>query len=149
MDEPIPEPDLIDSRLKLRLWLFLLIAVGMIIAIGYEIYEGEIGPFLAVLGVAIGVAAGYVFGRLWSVRWHPEKAKVVSELDLIGGIALAVYFALDYERDWIFGHFIHGPALGAFTLALLAGALFGRFLGMRISIVRVLAGRKRRKRVVR
>ncbi|MEJ0053904.1 MAG: hypothetical protein WDN10_04255 [bacterium] len=131
---------LVDRGLRIRLGLFLLISLIILAFIGKDVWQGDIGLPLAGLGLLLGTGIGVLLGRLLTIRWHETRERVVSELDVVGGIGIALYIAAELSRNWIFGHFIHGPALGAFTLALLAGALFGRFLGMRMSIVRVLRG---------
>jgi hypothetical protein len=142
MSDTDTAPELIDRKLKIGLAVFLVISLIMLGFIARDVWEGDIGILLALIGVLLGTLVGVILGRLLNIRWRADKARVVSELDVVGVLAIIAYIALDLSRTWIFGHFIQGPALGAFTLALLAGALFGRFIGMRISITRVLASRR-------
>lgn len=65
-----------------------------------------------------------------TLKWHPSEEKVISQLDVIGTIVITLYIALEIGKTWIFGHWLQGPTLSAFTLALLGGMLGGRFLGM-------------------
>ncbi len=129
----------VSRRLRVRLGIFVGIAVVIAAFIVRDVALGVLSWWLALLALLIGIVLGYALGRLWNVKVHPDSQEVVSGIDAVGGIAIALYVAFDLSREWIFGHWIHGPALSAFTLAILSGALFGRFLGMRRSIRRLLA----------
>ena len=129
----------VSRTLRTRLTLFLVIGIAIFAFILYDVFDGVLTPSLAVLAIVIGGVIGFFLGRVRSVKRHEKTNEIVSELDIAGIIAIIVYIAFDVSRDWIFGHFIQGPALSAFTLAILSGALFGRFLGMRVSINRLLA----------
>lgn len=133
--------NLLSSKLRWRLRIFLAIAVVILGFIVLDVWHGDLSWYLALLALAIGVGVGIVLGRLLTVKWHETEERVVSEMDIAGGVAIALYIAFDLSRDWIFGHWLSGPALAAFTLAILSGALFGRFIGMLISAGRVIEAR--------
>lgn len=128
----------VSRRLRTRLSLFLVIGIAILCFILYDVFDGALPYWLAVVALAIGGAVGFLLGRVRSVKRHEKTNEIVSELDVAGIAAIVLYIAFDASRDWIFGHWIQGPALSAFTLAILSGALFGRFLGMRMSINRLL-----------
>jgi hypothetical protein len=128
----------IEKKLLIRLYIFLIISILLVIYIVHEIYRGNIFWLLAVTGICFGGVAGIVLGRFMGVTWHEEKEKVISKLDVVGAIAIVLFITLDLSREWIFGHWIQGVSLSVFTLCVLAGALFGRFLGMRYKVLHIL-----------
>lgn len=128
----------IEKTLFYRLYLFLGIAFLLLVYVVREIWVGDIFWITAVLGVALGVGIGAILGSYMGVAWHEAKSKVISKLDIAGAVALGLFITIDISREWIFGHWIHGVTLSVFTLCFLAGALFGRFLGMKTSVMRIL-----------
>jgi len=128
----------LDNRLKNRLRIFLAITVALLLYVARLIIIGDITLKLALLGIAVGIAIGYPVGRLMTIVWREKDGKAVYQLDVIGIIALACFVGLDLSREWIFSHWLSGPILTAFTLCLLAGGIFGRFLGMGRSVKQVL-----------
>lgn len=120
--------------------MFIFLAIGIVIIgfVGYDVLMNELTWWLAILAVLIGLGLGYMLGRAGRIRWHETEEKVVSEIDVIGIVAIVLYVLLRIGGAWIFGHFLSGLALSTFTLALLGGALLGRFLGTQHSIKNVL-----------
>ncbi|HVX91440.1 MAG TPA: hypothetical protein VHC20_07575 [Candidatus Paceibacterota bacterium] len=129
----------VSRRLRARMQIFLAIGAVILAFIAHDVFDRVLPFWLAAVALLIGGALGYVLGRIRTVKRHETTNEIVSEMDLIGGAAIAAYVVFDLSREWIFGHFIQGPALSAFTLAILSGALFGRFFGLRVSINRILA----------
>jgi len=71
---------------------------------------------------------------MFIIHWHDERAKVVSRFDTIGIFVMLLYVAFSVSRTWLFGHWIHGSVLTAFTYSILAGVMIGRIIGMRLKI---------------
>jgi len=117
--------------------MFLLIMTIMCGIVVYDVVTAVIG-WLALAGIAVGVALGYVVGYLSELRWHEETSKVIGRMDKVGGVALALYMLFSFSRRWIFGHWIHGPALTAFSFSIVMGVMLGRFLSTRTKIIRIL-----------
>lgn len=128
----------IDKKLIFRLRMFLLILTAMCGIVIYDVVTEAIGWLLVLTGIAVDVVLGYAVGYLSEVRWHEETSKVIGRMDKIGGVALALYMLFSISRRWIFGHWIHGPALTAFSFSIVLGVMLGRFLSTRIKIVRIL-----------
>lgn len=128
----------IDKKLIFRLRMFLLILTAMCGIVIYDVVTEAIGWLLVLTGIAVGVVLGYAVGYLSEVRWHEETSKVIGRMDKIGGVALVLYMLFSISRRWIFGHWIHGPALTAFSFSIVLGVMLGRFLSTRIKIVRIL-----------
>jgi hypothetical protein len=59
--------------------------------------------------------------------------------DTLGFFVLLLYMAFSVSRTWLFGHWIHGSVLTAFTYSILAGVMLGRIVGMRLKIKNILA----------
>ncbi|HVW71649.1 MAG TPA: hypothetical protein VHB93_00670 [Candidatus Paceibacterota bacterium] len=131
----------VSRRLRTRMQIFLAIGAVILAFIAHDVLDQVLSFWLAVGALVIGGVFGYFLGRLLTVKRHESTNEVVSQMDFIGGLAIAAYVVFDISREWIFGHWIQGPALSAFTLAILSGALFGRFFGLRVSINRILENR--------
>jgi hypothetical protein len=128
----------VAPKLKNRLWIFFGIAVVIAGFILYDVVSGTLAWWLALLGLAAGAVIGAVLGRMVTIVWHETEEHVISQLDTAGYIAIGLYIAFAVSREWIFGHWLHGTALTAFTLAVASGLLFGRFIGMLASVRRVI-----------
>ncbi|MCE8429881.1 MAG: hypothetical protein J5U19_16020 [Candidatus Methanoperedens sp.] len=96
----------------------------------YEVLEGIIGIELALGGFFLGLFLGFIATRMFIIHWHEERAKVVSRFDTIGIFVMLLYIAFSASRTWLFGHWIHGSVLTAFTYSILAGVMIGRIVGM-------------------
>ncbi len=120
--------------LKIRLAYFAVIFFVMISLISYNVFENEIGIFLASVGFLIGIGIGIATGRISSVHWHPENKKVVSRMDKMGVSFLLPYLLFTLFRERILEHWFRGVLLTAFTSSLIAGIMLGRigFLIFRI-----------------
>jgi hypothetical protein len=128
----------VSRKLRIRLGIFLLISIVIAAIIVRDVVIGDLAWWLAALGIIVGVAAGTPLGRLLTIKWHETEEHAFSEMDIAGGIGIALYIALEVSRNWLLGHWVSGVALSTLSLAFLAGALFGRYLGIRISVSRVL-----------
>ncbi len=128
----------LEGSLSRRLMVFFIITFVLSIVVFYDIFEGYISTLLASAGFAIGVMIGLLAGRMFIIFWHPETEKVVSRLDKIGIVILALYILLEVGRKWVFGHWLHGAELNAFGLAILTGLLLGRLLSMAMKIKKIL-----------
>lgn len=124
----------VDTKLRVQLGIFFLISFILLGVVANDVLHGYAIWWMALIGVAVGLGIGYALGRLVNVRWHDTEEKVITQMDTIGAIALGVYILLAVGRGWLLGHFFTGVALTAITYAVLAGALLGRYLGMRFSI---------------
>ncbi len=131
----------IDRFLFLRLYLFFFFAIALFIYVIREIIIGDIGILSAIMGVSFGFALGGILGRLMGIEWDDKKSKVVSRIDVVGAFALLSFILLDIYREWIFGHWFSGLTLSLVTLCFLSGAILGRFVGMKTSIMYVLKER--------
>jgi len=121
---------------KLRRLAVVLIIISAII--GYDVLKSYINPLLAVAGIALGFYLGSFVGRYSNIHWHEETSKVISRLDRISIVILVLYLAFSFSKKWIFGHWIHGLTLTAFSFSIAAGVMAGRILTMRKQIREIL-----------
>ncbi|MES2930717.1 MAG: hypothetical protein V4665_02955 [Patescibacteria group bacterium] len=130
----------IDKSLRRRLNMFIVIFVALLGFILYDVVTHDFNPFLIIGGFVFGLAVGYAAGRMFHISWHEETAKVVARLDRIGIIILILYIGFSIARRWIFGLWLHGPVLTAFTFTFATGAILGRIMMMSKNIKSVLSG---------
>ncbi|HEV7121242.1 MAG TPA: hypothetical protein VGN56_00280 [Candidatus Paceibacterota bacterium] len=126
-------------RLHTRQRMFQAIAGILLLFILYELYIGTIRWWLALIAIAIGLVLGFIMGRLVRVRWDDEAQRVVTQMDVIGVIVIVAYIAVAFLRNYLLGQWLTGAALTAASLSLAAGLLYGRYLGMRRSIQKVIS----------
>ena len=129
----------IDRKLIFRIRIFYVIGIILTGLMLYEVLEGIIGIELSLVGFLLGLYLGFIATRMFIIHWHEERAKVVSRLDTIGIIIMLFYVAFSASRTWLFGHWIHGSVLTAFTYSILAGIMIGRIVGMRLKIKNILS----------
>jgi hypothetical protein len=134
-----PAKKYIDRKLIFRIRIFYLIAIILTGLMLYDVLEGIIGIELSIGGFLLGLLLGFIATRMFIIHWHDEKAKVVSRFDTIGIFVMLLYVAFSASRTWLFGHWIHGSVLTAFTYSILAGVMIGRIVGMRLKIKNILS----------
>jgi hypothetical protein len=137
----IVSKEFVDKKLIFRLRMFAVIFTIMIGIISYDVINGIIGILLALSGIAMGLIIGYIKGHLSNITWHPERNKVITQIDTIGIITLIIYLSFSLSKKWIFGHWIHGPALTAFSFSTVSGIMAGRVFSMRFQIKDILKER--------
>lgn len=138
MDTEIDQNKHIDKKLLRRARMLVAILVIMTGILIYEVYISHISALLLIFGIILGLAVGFLAGRMFSIEWHEEKRKVIGRLDMIGGIVLALYIIFSIARHWIFEHWLDGAVLSAFTICFIEGAMLGRILSMRFNIRKIL-----------
>lgn len=129
----------IDRKLIFRIRIFYVIGIILTGLMLYEVLEGIIGIELSIGGFLVGLFLGFIATRMFIIHWHEEKAKVVSRFDSIGIVVMLLYVAFSASRTWLFGHWIQGSILTAFTYSILAGVMIGRLVGMRLKIKNILS----------
>ena len=134
----IVSKEFVHKKLIFKLRMFVLIFTIMTGIIIFDIAEDVISIPLAITGFALGLIVGFTLGYLSNIFWHPETGKVVTQLDMVGFVILAVYISFSISRNWLFGHWIHGPALTAFCFSIASGVTLGRFLSTRFQIKDIL-----------
>jgi len=138
MDIKLDPKEHVDKKLLRRLKMLALIVFVMASLLVYDVITSRINILFVIIGIIIGVGIGIIVGRMFSIEWHVEESKVISRLDLIGGIILIVYIVLSIFRHWIFAHWFTGAILSAFTISFAEGVMIGRILSLRFFIKKVL-----------
>lgn len=132
----------VHKRLLSQLVIFAVIGVVMFGIVAYDIWTAIITIPLSILGIGIGVGAGFIVGKFYRIRWHEETQKVVTGLDRFGVIVIIIYIGFSIFRSQIFGKFVHGPALTAIGFASAGGVMMGRFAAIADNINKVLKKQK-------
>ena len=138
MDSPIIPRRHVDRTLFVRLVIFFAIAVVMTSLVFHDVLASELPLWVALVGFLGGLAIGYILSHMFKVTWNRRKKKAVMTLDVAGVSALLLYFALRFGENAVLGEWFSGEALSTVSLAVFAGALLGRFLGLHISVEKLV-----------
>lgn len=103
----------------------------------YEIMAGIVTFPLAILGILIGIFLGFITARMFHLSWDENAKKIVSRLDVFGGVILVFYLIFALLRGKIVEYFIHGPAVGGVSLSIVTGIMIGRVFGTRGKIMKI------------
>ncbi len=76
--------------------------------------------------------------KMHNISWDAEMNRAVTRMDRFGIIILVVYLIFSISRRWIFGHWLQGYGLTAFSLSVGAGGMLGRLYTTRQKIRQVL-----------
>lgn len=128
----------IHEKLIRRLKIFIIMFVGMLGFIVYDVIRHGFDPLIIICGFILGIIIGALAGRMFNIQWHKETEKVVANLDTGGIIILVIYIAFSIFRQNILGVWIHGPVLATFSFSLATGAILGRILSINVRIRNVL-----------
>lgn len=128
----------IDKKLQRSLRIYFIISLILIGVISFEIITGVVKIEFALIGIAIGVFLGFFTARMYHISWDHDAKQIVSKLDKFGGIILVLYIILAFSRKIIISYFIHGPAVGGVSIAIVTGIMVGRVLGTRGKIIQIL-----------
>lgn len=133
----------VDRQLLARQVIFFVVVAVIIGIIINNVIDGVLGINLAIFGFALMTIIGIGLSRIFYILWHPEKKKVVFRLDTFGIILLILYLFIEYEREWVFKHWLSGDELNAFVLLVFGGLLLGRFIGTTMKINNILIERNK------
>ncbi len=129
----------LDKKLARRMRILTIILCVMTGVLVYNMYISHIRFLLVFLGVVLGCIVGFLAGRMFLIKWREEDSKIISNIDLLGGIVLAIYITVSIARSWIFAHWFKGLILTSFTFSFIEGAMIGRLLSMRFNIKKILS----------
>ena len=123
--------DKVHVRLKRRIVLFLGISVVMTgISIFHIIRDGA-SILHTIVGIVIGLIIGLSVSRIFIISWDGKAGQVISKFDAVGIILLVMYIVFEIFRTKIVGYFVNRHSVFAVSFAILAGIMYGRFLGIR------------------
>ncbi|MGH7204213.1 MAG: hypothetical protein ACREHC_07255 [Candidatus Levyibacteriota bacterium] len=132
----------LHRRVLFQLIIFALISLVMLGIVGFDVLRGELSTILALGGLLLGLIVGYLAGRMFAIKWHEETQKVIIGLDRTGIIVIVLYVAFRFFGKQLFGEFLHGETLTAFTFSSLGGIMIGRLMSMYNSVVKILQEQK-------
>jgi ABC-type amino acid transport system permease subunit len=116
----------LDSKMKIRLRIYSLVAIVLLIFIAYEVSRGKITIQLAILGIIIGLIIGSILGRVFRLDWDEANSKVTGYIDGIGALLIILYIIFLLTE-------IHYLATDL-VLSVFAGVMLGRVLITRHNI---------------
>ena len=132
----------IHPKLGRTLRLSLLIAAVMFAVALYDAIRDGANPLWVAGGLVIGLAIGLILSRSHKISWSENDRQVTYALDALGIVLLLASVAVDVERERLVGLFTHGQSAAAMSMALLAGIMYGRFMGGAKAIGRTLREQK-------
>jgi hypothetical protein len=132
----------IDKKLRNRLRIYFVISIILIVVVVYEITSRLVPFTFALLGVGVGILLGIVTARMFHLSWNHDAKKIVSRLDIFGGVILMLYIIFAIFRSQIISYFIHGSAVGGVSISIVMGIMIGRVLGTRGKIIKILKEQK-------
>lgn len=132
----------IDKRLRFRLRIYFLIAAILIGILFFNVFRGSLRLDFGILGLLAGCGIGIISSRMFHISWSHDAKKVVSRLDMFGIGILILYILFEIFREKIVGYFTHDIQVGTVGFAVLAGIMFGRVLGTRGKIIKILKQQK-------
>ncbi len=127
-----------DKKLRFRLKIYFLISFAMLGVVIFEIITHAVTIPLAFVAIILGAVLGVIVARMFRISWNHDAKQVASQLDVFGIAILALYILFSIFRGRIVGYFIHGPAIGGFSMSLVAGVMIGRTIGTRGKIIKIL-----------
>lgn len=128
----------LDSRLRLRLTLYFIIAVVVLGIAIYHIIVDEVSTLYPLVFFGLGVGLGALVARMFRVSWDRGAKQAILHFDIYGALILALYILFALYRARLVEYFVHGPSLVATTLAFFAGTMIGRLIGIRGRIKEVM-----------
>lgn len=130
----------LHKRLWNRLIIYFIMSALLLGVTIFNTYKHNV-PFLpVVLALFIGIVPGMFLSRMFKISWDADAEHAISRLDVYGAVLLIIYIYIIFEifRDKIVGIFVPESIIGTVSFALLTGIIYGRFLGMRGTIIKIL-----------
>ncbi len=124
--------------LRWRLAIYLAVAISVGAFVIYDAYRNSIPGIFAAVGVFIGLCLGYAASRIHKIYWSDRASKVIARMDMLGIFILVVYLSFELHRRRIVGSFVGDADAAVTSFSILAGIMYGRVLGIRGNVVRVL-----------
>jgi hypothetical protein len=132
----------LDTKLKFRWYIYLIISVLLFLAVLYEIFTSRVSMTLAGGGLIIGLGIGVIAARMFLISWDKDAKKIISRLDLFGGVILAVYIVIAILRSKIIGEFVESDYVTGTSISVIAGIMIGRVFGTGHKITKILKEQK-------
>src|SRR5664279_5358280 len=98
----------LDKKLRFRIRMYFVISIILLGIVIYEIVLGKETGILSLIGLAVGSCIGILTARIFLLSWDKDAKKVISRLDVIGGIIIVFYIVLAIFRNKIIGQLVQG-----------------------------------------
>ncbi|MBC7913889.1 MAG: hypothetical protein H7Y07_07180 [Pyrinomonadaceae bacterium] len=128
----------VNKKLIFKLRRLAIVFIFITSIIFYDLFKGYINPLLAFAGIVSGILIGTLIGKFSNIYWHEETSKVISKWDKATIGILILYLLFSFSKRWIFGHWIKGASLTAFSFSLACGIMAGRIISIRKQIREIL-----------
>lgn len=128
----------LDKKLVFRLRMYFVISTVLFGIVLFEVLSGRVSFLLAMIGLIIGVTIGVIAARMFVLSWHHDAKKVISQLDTIGVVILALYIVFAIFRSKIIGEFVPASYVTGASLSVVSGIMIGRVFGTGQKIVSIL-----------
>jgi len=128
----------IDKKLKFRLRIYLAISLVLLGIVLFDIFTNRVTPFLAAIGLSIGLIVGVLTARMFILSWDKDAKKVISRLDIIGILIIVVYIGISIFRGRVIGYFVQGSYVTGTSFAVITGMMIGRVFGTGQKIMAIL-----------
>lgn len=132
----------IHPKLLRSLRIYFIVSLIVLILVIYDMFRDHANPLLVLLGLIVGIVVGKMFTRIYKISWDDTGGNVIQNMDIYGIILIILYIAFDLSREHLVEIFIHDGSVASVSLALLAGAFYGRVLGSIKVIRRVIRDEK-------
>lgn len=131
----------LHKYLRIRLGIYLGISASVGAFVVYNAVRNTIPGIFAVVGVVIGLAIGFAASRIHKISWDEKVSKAIARVDAFGVVVLILYILFEIFREKIVGRFVDEADVTVTSFSILAGMMYGRVLGIRGNVVRVLEKR--------
>ncbi len=132
----------LDKKLRFRLRIYFVISIILIGVVLFEILTERVSIMLASAGLVIGLIAGVVAARMFLLSWDKDAKRVISKLDIVGGVILALYIIFAIYRGRIIGHYVQRSFVTGTSLSVVTGIMIGRVFGTGQKIASILREQK-------
>ncbi|MGB2787242.1 MAG: hypothetical protein WBB94_02565 [Candidatus Saccharimonadaceae bacterium] len=132
----------VNPKLRRSLRIYFVVAVIIFIFVVINTIRSGANPMTVLLGLIAGVLIGVLFNRIYRISWDKKADHAIYKMDIFGIVLLVAYIAFDLSRGHLVELFIDGNSVAPTSLALLAGAFYGRVLGTGREIIRVFKEEK-------
>lgn len=129
-------------KLRRSLRIYFVVSLIVLILVIYDTFRDHANPLLVLMGLIVGIIVGKMFTRIYKITWDDEGGNVIQRMDIFGIVLIIFYIVFDLSREHLVEIFVHGGSVASVSLALLAGALYGRVLGSIKVIRRVVRDEK-------
>jgi len=131
----------VHPSLQRRIRIFFGMGGVMLAIVLFDIYKATLSPEWALLSVVIGTVVGFITSRILHLSWSHDGSHVVSRIDKVGWVVLALYIVFEIARSYFFQTWLPASAT-AITFAFISAALIARVFGLRGRILRILEEEK-------